>query len=138
MLHHGAVAVWESLAICEYLAETFPEAGRWPADKWPARAHRPRRRDRDAWRLPPAAPPPPDEHPPPAASPRDLLPDVEADIDRVCAIWRDSRARFGAGGEFLFGRFSIADAMYALVVTRFHTYQIVLSARWKPPIAPPR
>ena len=47
-----------------------------------------------------------------------------ADIERVQQIWRDARARFGAAGPFLFGRFSNADAMYAPVVTRFQTYNI--------------
>jgi glutathione S-transferase len=42
----------------------------------------------------------------------------------VTAIWRRCRQRFGAGGDFLFGRFSIADAMFAPVVTRFQTYAV--------------
>ena len=53
-----------------------------------------------------------------------------ADIARVTEIWRDTRARFGAGdkdgGPYLFGRFSIADCMYAPVVTRFETYGVEL------------
>ena len=58
---------------------------------------------------------------------RGVTPAVQADIDRVMAIWRDCRERFGAGnGDFLFGRFTIADAMYAPVATRFRTYRIAL------------
>jgi glutathione S-transferase len=58
---------------------------------------------------------------------RGVTPEVQADINRVMAIWRDCRKRFGAGkGDFLFGHFSIADAMYAPVVTRFRTYKIEL------------
>jgi glutathione S-transferase len=52
---------------------------------------------------------------------------VLKDIDRIEEIWRDCRSRFGKGGAFLFGRFSIADAMYAPVVSRFETYAIPVS-----------
>ncbi|MBV9828954.1 MAG: glutathione S-transferase C-terminal domain-containing protein, partial [Alphaproteobacteria bacterium] len=56
---------------------------------------------------------------------RDISLEVQADINRVMAIWRDCRTRFGDGkGDFLFGSFTIADAMYAPVVTRFRTYRI--------------
>ena len=56
-----------------------------------------------------------------------ITPEVQADINRVMAIWRDCRTRFGdAQGAFLFGKFSIADAMYAPVVTRFRTYKVEL------------
>ena len=51
---------------------------------------------------------------------------VAADIARVTAIWRDCRARSGGRGPFLFGAFSIADAMYAPVATRFRTYGVEL------------
>src|SRR3954471_6150188 len=49
---------------------------------------------------------------------------VVRDVARVTEIWRDARGRFGAGGPFLFGDFSAADAVYAPVVTRFDTYSI--------------
>ena len=52
---------------------------------------------------------------------------LEADIKRIAAIWRETRARFGKGGPFLFGAFTNADAMYAPVVTRFRTYGVDLS-----------
>jgi glutathione S-transferase len=55
-----------------------------------------------------------------------LLRGVERDIARILAIWRDCRARHGEAGPFLFGRFSVADAMYAPVVARFVTYAIEL------------
>ena len=51
---------------------------------------------------------------------------VAADIARITEIWRDARQRFGAGGDFLFGDFSAADAMFAPVATRFTTYSIAL------------
>ncbi|HXY98925.1 MAG TPA: glutathione S-transferase C-terminal domain-containing protein, partial [Stellaceae bacterium] len=57
---------------------------------------------------------------------RGVTPEVQADINRVTALWRNCRRRFGEGGAFLFGGFSIADAMYAPVVSRFRTYKIEL------------
>jgi glutathione S-transferase len=57
---------------------------------------------------------------------------LEADVERVDEIWNDCRARFGAGGSWLFGEYSIADAMYAPVALRFNTYGASISqtARW--------
>jgi glutathione S-transferase len=57
-------------------------------------------------------------------APRAISPEVSADVRRVLAIWTEARARYGEGGPFLLGEFSIADAMYAPVVTRFRTYGI--------------
>jgi glutathione S-transferase len=122
VLIDGDVRVWESLAILEYLAEKFPAAGLWPHDD-AARAHaraissemhagfQPLRRQlpMNMWR--------PVLH-------RQLDADAKADVARIDAIWTDSRARFGAGGPFLYGAFGAADAMYAPVVSRFHTYAV--------------
>ena len=58
--------------------------------------------------------------------PPEMTDKLAADIDRIQAIWRDCRQAFGAGGDFLFGGFSIADAFYAPVVTRFRTYDVTL------------
>ncbi|HIJ61457.1 MAG TPA: glutathione S-transferase, partial [Rhodospirillaceae bacterium] len=55
-----------------------------------------------------------------------LSPETLADIRRIQAIWTDCRSRFGAGGPFLFGGWSIADAMFAPVATRFSTYGVGL------------
>jgi glutathione S-transferase len=49
---------------------------------------------------------------------------MQADLDRIGAIWRDCRRRYGAGGGYLFGAFTIADAMFAPVVSRLRTYRI--------------
>jgi glutathione S-transferase len=57
---------------------------------------------------------------------RGRTPEVEKDIRRIVALWEDCRARFGAGGPFLFGAFGNTDAMYAPVVTRFTTYGVAL------------
>ena len=52
---------------------------------------------------------------------------ARADIARVAQIWRETRRNSGGGGPFLFGKFTIADAMYAPVATRFRTYGIDLA-----------
>jgi len=59
---------------------------------------------------------------------RPITPEVQPDIDRITAIWHDCRTRFGAEGPYLFGQFTIADAMYAPVVSRFRTYKIEVDA----------
>jgi glutathione S-transferase len=126
VLIDGDVRVWESLAILEYLAEKFPAAGLWPGDA-AARAHAraiscemhagfqalrrqlPMNVRRPVIRRP-------------------LEADAKADAARVDAIWTECRSRFGAGGAFLYGGFGAADAMYAPVVSRFHTYAVEVSA----------
>ena len=122
-LHHGDVIVWESLAICEYLAESFPTYDLWPKD--PAARALARAVSAEmhagfrALR----------EHLPmnirSSFPGRGVTPEAQADINRIMSIWRDCRARCGEGqGDFLFGHFTIADAMYAPVVLRFETYAI--------------
>jgi glutathione S-transferase len=121
LLHDGLV-VWDTLAILETLAELYPDTHGWPHaadERAQARAisaemhagfralreHLPMNLRR---RIDPG---------PRAAA-------VEDDIARVRAIWRDCRRAHPGVGPFLFGRFSIADAMYAPVVTRFETYGV--------------
>lgn len=124
-LIHDGLVVWDSLAICEYLAETFPEAGLWPDDR-AARAvaravscemHSGFVALRNACSMDMCA------HTPMV----ELAEDLATDIRRITAIWDDCRTRFGADGPFLFGRFSVADAMYAPVVSRFATYDLPLN-----------
>jgi glutathione S-transferase len=123
-LTHGDVRIWDSLAIAEYAADLAPEAKLWPEDlaaRALARAvscemhsgfsalrtHMPmniRSRFPEEGRKP----------------------GVREDIDRMRSIWRICRSRYGAGGPFLFGRFSVADAMFAPVVTRFRTFAVEL------------
>ena len=55
-----------------------------------------------------------------------MTPEVRRDIDRIEQLWREARTRFGDDGDFLFGRFSAADAMFAPVVMRFATYGVAL------------
>ncbi|HEX3499002.1 MAG TPA: glutathione S-transferase family protein [Stellaceae bacterium] len=123
-LTHGGLTVWDSLAICEYLAETFPAAQLWPADlaaRAVARAVSAEMHSGFAALR---------NHLPmnmrSSFPNRGVTPEVQADINRITAIWRDCRKRFGEGGPFLFGGFTNADAMYAPVVSRFRTYRVEL------------
>jgi glutathione S-transferase len=125
--HHGAdngkdVLVWETLAIAEYLNELCPQARMWPEGQ-AARAHaRAIANEMHAgfgslrahmWMTLLTRRPG-----------RGRTPESLADVARIAALWRDTRARFGAGGPYLFGpRFTIADAMYAPVVIRFWAWE---------------
>ncbi|HLI19834.1 MAG TPA: glutathione S-transferase family protein [Stellaceae bacterium] len=121
----GEVTVWESLAIGEYLAELFPHAGLWPKDA-PARAHaRAISNEMHAGFLPLRRHFPMNMR---QVFDRESNPEVEADIERIAAIWRAARHRYGGGGAFLFGDFTIADAMFAPVVSRFRTFKIALDS----------
>lgn len=125
-LRHGTLAIWDSLAICEYLAETFPLARLWPQER-EARAvarsvvaemHSGFTNLRQNMTM--------NLH---ARKPgQGRAPGVAEDIARIQALWNDCRTRFGQGGPFLFGHFTIADAFYAPVVTRFVTYDVELDA----------
>ena len=122
----GMVRVWESLAILEYLAERFPDTRLWPTDLSartlarsiaaemhagfvPLRRHLPMNMSR-------------------SVMPRELTREVQSDVRRVETIWTDCRARYGASGDFLFGSFGAADAMYVPIVARFHTYAVPVDA----------
>lgn len=117
----GDLRVHDSLAICETLAERAPHL--WPADPI-ARAHaRAVSAEMHAGFLPLRSALPMNLR----ATARHVTPSdaVRADLDRIAAIWSDCRQRFGAGGPWLFGAWSIADAMYAPVATRLLTYDLV-------------
>ncbi len=130
ILVDGEVTVYESLSILEYLNERHAGGKLWPADL-AARAHA---RTVSA-----------EMHAGFGALRRDCpfnirravkahIPSAEGmrNAERVDALWRDCRARFGSssagGGPFLFGAFSAADAMYAPVVNRFHIYGLPRSS----------
>lgn len=125
VLLDGDLRVWDSLAICEYLHErtggrAWPEevAARAHARSISAEMHSGFTALRTAWSMR-AAVRGLDVPPGPAA---------ETDIARIDAIWSDCRAWFASQGPWLFGRYSIADAMYAPIVLRFNTYGARLSA----------
>jgi glutathione S-transferase len=124
-LVHGEVSIWESLAIGEYLAELFPDAGLWPQDRGARAVARAVSTEMHAGfsALRTHFPMNMRSSFPNRAS----TPEVQADIDRINAIWHDCRTRFGKNGAFLFGgTFGNADAMYAPVVSRFRTYKVEL------------
>ncbi len=125
VLIDGDIVVWESLAIIEYVAEVRPDARLWPADR-AARAHaRAIANEMHAGFAALRRHCPMNMARP--VRPRELPEDVVADIRRIDAIWQTCIGRFGRGGPFLFEQFSAADAMYAPVVGRFHTYAIEVS-----------
>lgn len=118
--------IWDSLAIAEYLAETYGECHLWPRGEYARavarsvcaemhsgfaalRSHLPmdlRRQPKPLAQALPAA--------------------VQEDIGRICALWVDCRQRFGADGAFLFGHAGIADAFYAPVAARLRGYAVAL------------
>lgn len=125
VLIDGDLKVWESLAICEYVAERFAN-NLWPADiavralarsicaEMHAGFHNLRENMPMDCR---------NRYPGEGRTPA-----VEAEIDRIIAIWRECRQKFATGGPMLFGNFTIADAMFAPVVMRFVTYDVKLNS----------
>ena len=124
ILVDGKIIVHDSYAILEYLVERYPQTQGWPV----ASATRAVARSICA-----------EMHSGFAAlrqhlsmnvrkqfEAREWPADVQADIDRIQTIWRTCRQRHGRNGPFLFGRFGIADAMYAPVVWRFAGYSVEL------------
>lgn len=126
ILVDGAVTVWESLAIIEYVAERVPAAGLWPHDPGARAAARAIAAEMHAGFMPLRRACPMNMRRP--VGKLMLNEEAAADVARIDALWTDARARFGAGGPFLFGRFCAADAMYAPVVSRFHSYDIGVGA----------
>lgn len=118
----GTLRVWDSLSILEYLAETHPQL--WPADRTARALARSvsaemhsgfaQLRTHMSMNIRRSLPG------------RGRTPESLAEAARIMALWSDCRARHGAGGPFLFGAFSNADAMYAPVVLRFRTYAVEL------------
>ena len=125
VLVHNDLHIWDSLAICEYLAEQFPHKNMWPHDS-NARAivrsmcvemHSGFTAIRSAMSMDIQAHFPGKGH----------TPEALTDVARISAMWSACLAEFG-GNRFLFGEFSIADAFFAPVVLRFNTYEPQLSA----------
>ncbi len=126
VLIDGDVRIWESLAILEYLAEKFPTAGlgpQAPAARARARAiasemHAGFTSLRRHLPMNVARP----------VKVRALDAGATKDVARIDAIWNECRSQYGTGGPFLFGSFGAADAMFAPVVWRFHTYAVEVSS----------
>jgi glutathione S-transferase len=120
--------VWDSLAICEAVAELFPEKALWPTDPRARRLarsicaemHAGLRNLRSAMPMNIRA----------SHRGKGMTAEAKRDIERVTAAWETCRERFGAHGDMLFGPFGVADAYYAPVVMRFMTYAVSL-----PPVA---
>jgi glutathione S-transferase len=138
VLHIDGLVIWDSLAIAEFLHERAPEAGIWPVEPTARALARcvgaEMHSSFGALR---------------AQMPMDVrgrhavpeTPELRSDIERIEQIWRECRARSSRGGDFLFGAWCAADAMFAPVVSRFRTYGVPLSrgtqqyadAVWKRP-----
>lgn len=124
VLLDGEFVVWDTLAILEYLAARHPDALGWPQHPQARAVARAASAEMHSS----------------FASLRAALPmncrkhfpgytigeTVQQDVDRVVALWEHCRQYYGTAGDWLFGDFSIADAMYAPVVLRFHGYDISL------------
>ena len=123
-LHHGDLVIWDSLAIGEYLAEIFPAARLWPEDIQARAVARSASAEMHSGFAALRSHLPMNMR---SSFPhRGVTQEAQADINRITALWRDCRKRFGGDGGFLFGHFTIADAMYAPVVSRFRTYKVEL------------
>jgi glutathione S-transferase len=126
VLWRGDQSVWDTLAIMETLNEWYPDKAVWPRDdkaralarSAAAEMHSGFRDLRSRMPMNVRG-----SHPG-----KGMSPEVQANIDRIEHLWSEARSRFGAGGPFLFGAFSAADAMYAPVVMRFKTYAPKLSS----------
>lgn len=130
LLVEGEV-IWDSLSIAVWCAERWPDKGLWPADakaRWLCRSavcemHSAFGALRTHMGMGPDHPMIGDSR---ADTPDD--PGLHADLRRMVELWRDMRGRFGAGGPYLFGQWSIADAFFAPVATRMRHWQVDLAA----------
>jgi glutathione S-transferase len=124
ILWDGDIAVWDSLAIIDYLADRVGRERFWPEEPAARALARSMAAEMHAgyvdlrrhctMNLRHVYPPEP------------LPPEVDADVRRITSLWDEARCRFGGDGDYLFGRFGAADIMFAPVVTRFRTYSVPL------------
>lgn len=124
ILLHESRVVWDSMAIFEYLAEMYPERSWWRGNSITRAVARSISAEMHSGFLALRK-----EMPMNCRTQlpgKGMTPEVEKDIDRITTIWRRCRETEGKDGDFLFGRFTIADAMFAPVVLRFRTYGVSL------------
>ena len=128
-LKHADIVVWESIAILEYLADLFPEKDLWPKDTRARAYARSVSAEMHAgfMNLRKNCP----MNIKADRSQTVLNEDAQRDVERITELWEDCRKRFGRGGEFLFGDFSNADAMYAPIIWRCNSYGINLTGTSK-------
>ena len=125
ILWDGEAVVWDSLAIVDYLADKVGRDRFWPGDEaaramarsMAAEMHSsfPNLRRKHAMNIRQVFP---------QAQPDD---DVLVELHRIMELWAQARARWGGGGDFLFGEFGAADIMFAPVCTRIITYQLPIA-----------
>ncbi len=122
VLVHNGISVWDSMAIMEYLAETWPDRNLWPKSKTArALARSASAEMHSGFRALRGACPMNLRR---VVKPVPLNDAIFKDVARLENLWRECRKSYGKGGPFLFGKFGIADAMFAPVVTRLDTYAI--------------
>ncbi|CAN5159496.1 glutathione S-transferase family protein [soil metagenome] len=122
--------IWDSMAISVWAAERYPDAGLWPKDahaRWLARSAACEMHGGFGALRTHCTMNPDHLMVGETRSPTPQDPAVAADIRRLVSLWREMRTRFGAGGEFLFGAWSVPDAFFTPVATRIRHYQIDLS-----------
>ena len=124
VLHVDGLVIWDSLAIAEFLHERAPDARIWPVEPTARALARSVSAEMHsgfgALR---------------SQMPMDIrgnhtvphTPELQENIERIEDIWRECRARHSRGGDYLFGAWCAADAMYAPIVSRFRTYGVKLS-----------
>jgi glutathione S-transferase len=124
LLKQGPLLVWDSLAICEFVAELACAYPLWPENRGARAVARAVSAEMHSGfqALRQNLPMEVGAHFPSFKPPEDAAQDIE----RILAIWRDCRAKFGAAGPFLFGAWTVADAMFAPVVFRFQSYDVAL------------
>jgi len=121
-LRYGEMVVWDSLAIGEYLADEFHQAHLWPTERIARATARSASAEMHSGFPNLRSQLPMNIRRPPFELRR--TPEVEAEVGRIVSLWSECRRRFGAAGPFLFGKFTLADAMFAPVATRFRTYGV--------------
>jgi glutathione S-transferase len=124
VLKDGDLVVWDSLAICEYLADRFPQAKLWPADLDKRALARSASAEMHSGFASLRGECPMDLS---LVQSKELSELTHGDIRRIVALWSDLRGRFAADGPYLLGEWSIADAFFTPVATRFRTYDVILS-----------